>query len=104
MTSEEKARVTELIKCYCKPSRHYYKLSSYSLKEIFEKLANCYIHNEEFKKLMIEAGFTPTPRSKINHYYKLEIIPDQNINCFYWGAGCEAWRYEKRIKHKRLHG
>lgn len=98
MSTAEKIKVLELIKRYCKPSKYYYKWSSYALKEVFERLANCYISNKDFKELMQEAGFTPTPRSKSesNHRYMLKVTVCPEISIYYWGQGSEVYKYENK--------
>lgn len=95
MTTENKTKVLELIKRYCIPSKHYYRWSSYALKGVFEKLAECYISNEDFKELMQKAGFTPTKKSvkEGNHRYKLDILQCPEISIYYWGRGSEAYKY-----------
>lgn len=103
MTREERAVVLALIRLYCRPSRQYYAWSSYGLKHLFESLAGLYIGNEEFKALMQDAGFKPTPKSRedVNHRYKLEVAICREIPVEYWGRGCNArWIANK----SRCHG
>lgn len=99
MTTEEKVKVMKLIKQHCIPSNRYYKWSSYSLKEVFEKLAGCYISNDEFKILMRKAGFIATPRSRneINHRYKLRVSESPGISIYFRGNGAEAYKYNDKI-------
>lgn len=101
MKHEERAVILALIKTYCRPSRYYYRWSSYGLKEVFERLAGCYIGNADFKALMQEAGFEPTPtsRDEINHRYQLEVKPCPEIDANYWGVGCNAPWYNRRCRH-----
>ena len=95
MNAEEREKIVTLIKNHCFPAKREYAWSSYALKWVFEKLSGLYIHNEDFKSLMIEAGFQPTKRSRndLNHRYKLMILPDEKINVYYWGKGSEPWRW-----------
>lgn len=101
MTREERAVVLALIRMYCRPSKSYYAWSSYGLKTVFERLAGCYISNEDFKALMLEVGFEPIPTSRndINHRYKLEVRPCPKIDANYWGVGCNAPWYNRRCRH-----
>lgn len=95
MTTENRTKVLELIKRYCIPSKHYYRWTSYALKEVFERLAGCYINHADFKLLMLEAGFTPTKKSVKdgNHRYKLDILQCPEISIYYWGKGSEPYKY-----------
>ena len=92
MIKEEKDKIVELIRFYCFPSQYIYGYSSYGLKEAFEKLSRHYIHNDDFKDLMKEAGFHPTCRSKkdINHRYYLSVRVCDEIDPRFWGRGCDG--------------
>lgn len=100
MTKEEKDKIVELIRFYCFPGRYIYRYSSYGLKEAFEKLSRHYIHNDDFKELMKEAGFYPTCGSKedINHRYYLTVRVCDEIEPRFWGRGGYDGPLLRRIK------
>ena len=68
--------LVKLIKEHCTPSNRVYKLSSYGLKNIFERLSGEYISNDLFKSCMVEAGFEPIAKTKntTNHLYKIRLV------------------------------
>ncbi len=97
MTSVEKRKILDLIYQYCTPDKRCYYWSSYALKEVFEKLADCYISNEDFKALMQKAGFRPmaSSRNEPNHRYRLRVKTCEEISIYYWGNGAESYKYKK---------
>lgn len=91
MKKGERARVKALMKELIKPADKIYYWSSYSLKGEFERIAECYISNQEFKELMIELGHRPTKRTQneVNHKYRIQVTPDDRISIYFKGYGCQ---------------
>lgn len=100
MTAEEKRKVIALIQDLCYPEMGFYKVDSYEMKALFEKLVCCYIGNADFINLMEEAGYYPhNIADSDSKKFKLRIKVDQRVSPFYWGKGHEPWKFEKRQRH-----
>ena len=79
MTRTERENAVILIHRHCVPSRTGERYESHYLKTYFGNALGCYISNDEFKGIMVEAGIMPLASSlnKTSHCYKLKrIIPD----------------------------
>ena len=103
MITEEKNRVRKLIREYCLPSAKFYKTSSYAMKSIFEKMGECYISESDFIELMYEEGFPPYPIADTeSKKFRIEVIPNEKIDPYYWGSGGRPWLYDRL--NNTLHG
>lgn len=71
---EHQRELVEMIHLYCRTSKKVYPMSSYGLKHIFESLLECYVSNDDFKVAMMLAGFNPSYRYGLNHYYKIKLL------------------------------
>ena len=95
MNNEEKNRVRKLIRDYCIQSIKFYKPSSYTMKSIFEKLGETYISEGDFIELMFEEGFQPYPiADSYSKKFRVEIVPSDAIDPYYWGNGGRPWLYD----------
>lgn len=76
---EHQRELVDIIHRYCRTSQKVYPMSSYGLKHIFEGLLGCYVPNDDFKVAMMLAGFNPSKRYGLNHYYKIKLVDVEEL-------------------------
>ncbi len=78
-----------LIRQFVEPSEHYYRMSSYALKAMFEQLTGSYISEETFITAMLFVG---VERKQVGHHYiyRIKIKANHpNVDACFWGKGNE---------------
>lgn len=98
MKKVERERIKKLITRTLIPSKKIYYWSSYALKKVFEDLTGNYISHEDFKSMLTECGFEPTPRSRkeVNWRLRIEVAYNPAIDKYYLGRGCDLRYLESR--------